>query len=84
MTEFLRASYILHGEAAIVVDENSFTHFVNGELELSEAIRFEPQLPGRTSLGVRLNEVNWFKGAIRTVRITPRALVPEEFLTAED
>lgn len=70
--------------AAIVVDENSFTHFVNGELELSEAIRFEPQRPGRTSLGVRLNKVNWFKGAIRTVRITPRALVPEEFLTAED
>jgi hypothetical protein len=70
--------------AAIVVDEGSFMHFVNGERELSEALRFEPQRAGRTSLGVRLNKVNWFKGAIRTVRITPRALSPEEFLTAED
>ena len=70
--------------AAIVVDENSFAHFVDGELELSETIRFEPQTAGRTSLGVRLNKVNWFKGAIRTVRITPWALSPEEFLTAEN
>jgi hypothetical protein len=61
LTEFLRASYILHGEAAIVVDENSFTHFVNGELELSEAIRFEPQRPGRTSLGVQLNKVRFVR-----------------------
>jgi len=70
--------------AAIVVDGSSFKHFVNGELELSEAIQFEPQGAGRTSLGVRLNKVNWFKGAIRTARFTPRALTPEEFLTAED
>lgn len=70
--------------AAIVVDGNSFKHFVNGELELSEAIQFEPQAAGRTSLGVRLNKVNWFKGAIRTARFTPRALTPEEFLTAQD
>lgn len=70
--------------AAIVVDEDSFEHFVNGQLELSEPIRFEPQLPGRTSFGVRLNKVNRFKGAIRTARFTPRALSPEEFLTVED
>ena len=30
--------------------------------------------PGRTSLGVRLNQVFWFKGAIREVRIHPAAL----------
>ena len=70
--------------AAIVVHEGLFKHFVNGQLELSEPIQFEAQEPGRTSLGVRLNKVNWFKGAIRTVRFTPRALAPEEFLTAED
>lgn len=70
--------------AAIVVDGSSFKHFVDGELELSEAIQFEAQGPGRTSLGVRLNKVNWFKGAIRTARFTPLALTPEEFLTAED
>lgn len=70
--------------AAIVVDKNTFLHYVNGERELSEPIRFEPQGSGRTSLGVRLNRVDWFKGAIRTVRFTPRALAPGGFLTAED
>jgi hypothetical protein len=70
--------------AAIVVDGKSFSHFVNGHLELSEAIQYAAQGPGKTSLGVRLNKVGWFKGAIRTVRFTPRVLTPDEFLTAED
>jgi hypothetical protein len=47
-------------------------------------LQYEAQKSGKTSLGVRLNKVHWFKGAIRTVRITPRALSPEEFLTAGD
>lgn len=70
--------------AAIVVDEESFKHYVNGELELSEKIQFETQNSGRTSLGVRINKVNWYKGAIRTARFTPRALAPADFLSAED
>jgi len=70
--------------AAIVVDGEFFKHYVNGELELSKEIRFEPQNAGRTSLGVRINKVNWYKGAIRTARFTPRALVPADFLSAED
>jgi hypothetical protein len=69
--------------AAIVVDENSFTHYVNGHAELSEAIRYVPQGSGQTSLGVRINRVNWFKGAIRTVRFSPRVLAPDEFLSTE-
>lgn len=69
---------------AIAVDENSFTHFVNGQKELSEVIQFAAPQSGRTSLGMRINKVYWFKGAIRTVRLTPKALTPEEFLTAED
>lgn len=70
--------------AAIVVDQNSFSHYVNGELELSAPLEYEVQKPGKTSLGVRLNKVHWFKGAIRTARFTPRALPPEEFLSPED
>lgn len=70
--------------AAIVVDGESFKHYVNGELELREKIQFETQNSGRTSLGVRINKVNWYKGAIRTARFTSRALVPADFLSAED
>ncbi len=70
--------------AAIVVDGTSFRHYVNGRLELSEPLDYAPQQAGRTSLGVRLNNVHWFKGAIRTVRFTPRALEPRDLLTADD
>jgi hypothetical protein len=55
-------------------------HFVNGKEELKAAVKLEPLKPGKTSLGVRLNRVSWYQGAIRQVRITPRVLRPEEFL----
>lgn len=70
--------------AAIVVDGQSMRHYVNGQLELSEPLDYAPQHAGRTSLGVRLNRVHWFKGAIRTLRFTPRVLPPEDFLPAGD
>ncbi|GEM_PF-109188 len=70
--------------AAIVVDGWRFRHYVDGKLELSEWLNYEPQGEGRTSLGMRINQVHWFRGAIRTVRITPRPLSPDAFLTAED
>ena len=54
-------------------------HYVDGELELSRPIDFKPQGPGRTSIGVRINEVDWFKGAVREVRFSHRVLKPEEF-----
>jgi hypothetical protein len=66
--------------AAIVVDGETFRHYVNGKLELSRPIDYAPQMSGRTSLGVRINKVYWYKGAIRTARFTPRVLPPAEFL----
>jgi hypothetical protein len=39
-----------------------------------------PQKAGQTSIGVRFNKVNYFKGAVRTARMTPHALQPAEFL----
>ena len=70
--------------AAIVVDGETMRHYVNGELELSEPLAYAPQGDGKTSLGVRLNRVHWYKGAIRTARFTPGALGPEDFLSADD
>jgi hypothetical protein len=63
-----------------VVDGEQMRHYVNGELELSRKIEFRPQGPGRTSIGTRINEVHWFKGAIREVRFTTKVLSPGEFL----
>ncbi len=66
--------------AALVVDGQEMRHYVNGSLELTRPIDFRPQGAGRTSIGVRINRVSWFKGAIREIRFTRRALAPEEFL----
>ena len=66
---------------ALVVDEGHVKNFVNGELELEGELEFSPINSGRTSIGVRLNQVDWFKGAIQTIRITPGILNVESFLS---
>jgi hypothetical protein len=66
--------------AAIVVDGKEMRAYVNGQLEMSTPLAFEPQKAGKTSLGVRINKVFWFKGAIRGVRFTRRVMEPKEFL----
>ena len=65
---------------AAVYDGNQFRNYVNGTLEGAANIRFAPQGPGRSSIGVRINRVNYFKGAIHLARFTRRALAPADFL----
>jgi hypothetical protein len=66
--------------AALTIDAKQMRHFVNGKEELATTIEFTPLKAGQTSLGVRINKLHWFKGAIRQVRITPRVLSPDRFL----
>lgn len=66
--------------AAAVYDGRVFRNYVDGVLENSGEVHLEPQGPGRSSVGVRINRVNYFKGAIRVARMTDRALPPEQFL----
>jgi len=65
---------------ALVVDGTEMRHYVDGRLELRRPIGFRPQGVGRSSIGVRINRVSWFKGAIRLLRFTPQALEPGDFL----
>ncbi len=67
--------------AALVYDGQNMRHFVNGLKELEGSIENTPMKGGQTSLGVRLNRIYWFKGAIRKARMSPRALSPEEFMS---
>jgi hypothetical protein len=60
--------------AALVYDGSVMTHFVDGVQEKQGTIDFGPTVEGRTSVGVRLNQVYWFKGAIAEVRFHPQAL----------
>lgn len=65
----------------LVFDGTEMRHYVNGVLEASGALtEFTPLNGGRTSTGVRLNKVHWFKGAIRMARFTSRVLSPDEFI----
>lgn len=66
--------------ASLVYDGRVMTHFVNATKELSGDVTFGALGPGRTSLGVRQNKVYWFKGRIRAVRVTPRALPAAELM----
>lgn len=66
--------------AALVYDGREMRHYINGAEERADAVDYLPVEGGQTSIGCRLNRVFWFKGAIRTVRVSHRALTPEEFM----
>jgi hypothetical protein len=52
-------------------DGRTYRAYVNGQLQGEAKIAFTPQGPGRASVGVRMNRMNYFKGAIRQARFTP-------------
>ncbi len=66
--------------AALVYDGREMRHYVNGRQELASEVGFSPLRSGRVSLGMRLNRVSWFRGAIRTVRFTLGVLACDDFL----
>ena len=57
---------------AAVVDGKRAHHYVNGMEESNVALDFQTHGPGRTAIGMRINERYYFKGAIRQARFTPR------------
>lgn len=65
---------------ALVFDGAMMRHYVNGQEEMAGPLTISFLGPGKTSLGVRMNHVSWFKGAIREVRFTQRALAPNQFM----
>lgn len=65
---------------AAVYDGREFRSYINGELDGASELSLGPQGPGRASVGVRMNKVFWFKGAVAQARFTRRALSPQEFL----
>jgi hypothetical protein len=60
-------------------DGRFYRSYVDGALQGEAEIRFTAQGEGHTSVGTRINRVNYFNGAVREARFTPRALTPAEF-----
>jgi len=50
--------------AALVYEDRSMKHYVNGVEEISGEVDFLPITNGHTSIGTRMNQRSWFKGAI--------------------
>jgi hypothetical protein len=69
---------------AAVYDGKEFRSYVDGVPDGAAAIQLAPQGAGRTSIGVRMNQLFYFKGAVRMARFSRRALTPAEFLHAKE
>lgn len=69
--------------AALIYKDGVMTHYVNGDKELEGDVVYQVVNSGQTSLGMRLNQVSWFKGAIRAVKVTNDAINPENFMAIE-
>jgi hypothetical protein len=65
---------------ADVYDGKMLRSYVNGELQGEAEVAFKPQGPGAASIGVRMNKVNYFHGAVAKARFTNKALTPAEFM----
>ncbi len=65
---------------ATVYDGRELSNYVNGMKENAALAHLEPQGPGRSSIGVRINLRDYFKGAVARARMTRRALSPKEFM----
>ena len=65
---------------ATVYDGKVLRNYVNGVQQGAGPLRFTPHGQGHASVGVRINKVFYFKGAVRLARFTRRALSTSEFL----
>jgi hypothetical protein len=65
---------------ASVYDGKEFSNYVGGQREGSAELSLAPHRQGHTAIGVRINKVFFFKGAVHLARFTRRALAPSEFL----
>jgi hypothetical protein len=67
-----------------VYDGKMLKNYVGDELQGEGEVTLVPQRPGHFSVGVRMNLVDWYKGAIYSTRFTRSALGAEDFLKMPD
>lgn len=60
-------------------DGKIYRAYVDGVLQDEAEIAYVPQGAGRTAIGMRVNQVTPFHGAVLCARFTQRALTPAEF-----
>ncbi len=63
-----------------VWDGKTLKNYVGDELQGEGPLVMGPEGPGRSSIGMRLNKVFPFKGAVFMARMAPKTLPPDQFL----
>lgn len=66
--------------AELTYADGVMTHYVNGIKELEGEVDYAEMSSGKVSLGMRMNQVSYFKGLIKELRVTHKVLDPTEFL----
>jgi hypothetical protein len=72
---------------AVTYKDKVFTTYVNGVVELDTTVDYSAKILnsiGKTSIGARFNNKNWYNGIIRAIKITHKALTPSEFFSIPD
>ena len=69
--------------AAVTYENGVLTTYMNGVKELSGAVGFEESYinpTGKVAIGGRMDQRNWYRGLVKTLKVTPRVLTPVEFI----
>jgi hypothetical protein len=72
---------------AITYKDSTFTTYFNGTEELSGTIHHAftvVNILGKTSLGARMNEIKYYSGLLKTLKVTHAKLEPEDFTFIHD
>ena len=72
---------------AITYKDSIFTTYFNGTKELSGTLHYSEAVVntlGKTSLGGRMNDVAFYAGFMKTLKVTHACLEPEDFIVPED
>jgi hypothetical protein len=66
--------------AALVFKNDTMKAYVNGVEELKGYVDFNAMKEGLTSVGMRYNKASFYKGAIKIIKFTHKALSAKEFI----
>ena len=72
---------------AITYKDSTLTTYFNGTRELSGTLHYSKAIVntlGKTSLGGRMNDVAFFSGLMKTLKVTHTCLEPEHFIVPEN
>ena len=69
--------------AVVTYDGKTLKTYMNGQFELEKEVAYENAVinpTGQTSIGARMNQVAYFKGYVKCLKVTRDVLEPSEFM----